>query len=410
MFDVRRIREDFPMLKRVMNGHFLTYLDTAATAQKPQAVIDAVQKLYSEAYGTVHRAVYELAAHATEMYSAVRAKVKTYINAGEEEEIVFTRGTTEAINLVAQSYGRTFLQEGDEIILSEMEHHSNIVPWQLLAEDKKLTIQYIAINEDGTLNLDHYKSLLNEKTKLVSVGHISNVTGTINPIKEMIDLAHGIGAKVMIDGAQAASHLPLDMQMLDADFYAFSGHKMYGPTGIGVLYGKRALLEMMPPFMGGGDMIERVSLEGSTYQVPPLKFEAGTPSIAAAIGLGAAIDYITSLDLDAIAEWESKLLSYAEEKFKEVRGIKVFGTAKEKGPIISFTIDGVHPLDLGTFLGLKGIAVRTGHLCAEPTLKRFGVTALARISFGVYNTYEEIDLATLALREGEGLLKPLRAT
>lgn len=410
MFDVRRVREDFPMIKKMMNGKNLIYLDTASTAQKPKAVIDTVSRFYEEEYGTVHRAVYELAAHSTEMYSTVRSKVKAFINANEEEEIVFTKGTTEAINLVAYAYGRAFLEEGDEIIISEMEHHSNIVPWQLLAQEKKLKLKYIPMSLDGELRIDVFKELLSEKTKLVSVGHISNATGTINPIKEIIDLAHLAGAKVMIDGAQAASHLHLDMQALDVDFYAFSAHKMYGPTGVGILYGKLDLLERMPPFMGGGDMIQTVTMEGSTFQEPPMRFEAGTPSIASVIGLGAAIDYIEALGREAIQEWETKLMRYAQEKLQKVHGVKLIGIAENKGPIISFILEDVHPLDLGTLLGLKGIAIRTGHLCAQPTLKRFGLNALARISFGIYNTLDEIDIAVHAIKEAAILLKPMNAT
>lgn len=410
MFDVRRIRADFPMLKKVMNGKSLIYLDTASTAQKPKVVIDTMRRFYEEEYGTVHRAVYELAAHSTEMYSAVRSKLKSFINAAEEEEIVFTRGTTEAINLVAHSYGRVFIQEGDEIIISEMEHHANIVPWQLLVEEKKIKLKFIPMSLEGTLRVDVFKELLSERTKLVAVGHISNATGILNPIKEIIDLAHDVGAVVMIDGAQAAPHLTLDMQALDADFYAFSGHKMYGPTGVGILYGKRAILEKMPPFMGGGDMIQTVTLEKSTYQESPMRFEAGTPSIASVIGLGAAIDYLESLGCDAIFEWEKKLTGYAHEKFQEIPGLRVLGTAKEKGPILSFILEDVHPLDLGTLLGFKGIAIRTGHLCAQPTLKRFGVNALARVSFGIYNSLEEIDHTVQAIKEGAILLKPMNAT
>ncbi|QVL57599.1 MAG: cysteine desulfurase [Simkaniaceae bacterium] len=410
MFDVWRIREDFPMMKKTMNGKPLIYFDTASTSQKPKIVIDAINRFYEEDYGTVHRAVYEIAAHSTEMYSVVRSKVKRFINAHEEEEIIFTRGTTEAINLVAYSYGRTFLSEGDEIIITEMEHHSNIVPWQLLAEEKGIKLKYIPMSLDGELRMDVYKELLSERTKFVSVGHISNALGTINPIKEIIDLAHSVGAKVMIDGAQAASHLSLDMQELNADFYAFSGHKMYGPTGVGILFGKLPLLEAMPPFMAGGDMIESVTMEKSTFQGPPLKFEAGTPSIASVIGLGAAIDYIESIGREAIDEWQKKLMTYAMGKLEQINGLKVLGAPKERGPIISFTLEDVHSLDLGTLLGLKGVAVRTGHLCAYPTVKRFGINSLARISFGIYNTLEEIDSTIHAIKEGAIILNPINAT
>ncbi len=410
MFDVWRVREDFPMMKKTMNGKPLIYLDTASTSQKPQSVIDSVNRFYKEEYGTVHRAVYEIAAHSTEMYSAVRSKIQRFINARDEEEIVFTRGTTEAINLVAYSYGRTFLEAGDEIIISEMEHHSNIVPWQLLAEEKGLKLKYIPMSLEGELRIDVFKELLSEKTKFVSIGHISNSTGTINPIEEIIELSHGVGAKVLIDGAQAASHVALDMQALNADFYAFSGHKMYGPTGIGVLYGKLPLLEAMPPFISGGDMIESVTMEKSTFQAPPFKFEAGTPSIASVIGLGAAIDYIENIGRQAIDEWQKKLITFALEKLRPISGIKIIGSPKERGPIISFVLEGVHPLDLGTLLGLKGIAVRTGHLCAYPTLQRLGVNSLARLSFGIYNTIEEIDTTVHAIKEGAVILNPINAT
>ena len=410
MFDVWRVREDFPMMKKTMNGKPLIYLDTASTSQKPQSVIDSVNRFYKEEYGTVHRAVYEIAAHSTEMYSAVRSKIQRFINARDEEEIVFTRGTTEAINLVAYSYGRTFLEAGDEIIISEMEHHSNIVPWQLLAEEKGLKLKYIPMSLEGELRIDIFKELLSEKTKFVSIGHISNSTGTINPIQEIIELSHGVGAKVLIDGAQAASHVALDMQALNADFYAFSGHKMYGPTGIGVLYGKLPLLEAMPPFISGGDMIESVTMEKSTFQAPPFKFEAGTPSIASVIGLGAAIDYIENIGRQAIDEWQKKLITFALEKLSPISGIKIIGSPKERGPIISFVLEGVHPLDLGTLLGLKGIAVRTGHLCAYPTLQRLGVNSLARLSFGIYNTIEEIDTTVHAIKEGAVILNPINAT
>lgn len=410
MFDVWRIREDFPMMKKTMNGKPLIYLDTASTSQKPQVVIDAVNRFYREEYGTVHRAVYEIVAHSTEMYSAVRSKVKRFINAKDEEEIVFTRGTTEAINLVAYSYGRTFLKAGDEIIISEMEHHSNIVPWQLLAKEKGIKLKVVPMSLEGELQIDVFKEFLSEKTKFVAIGHISNATGTVNPIEEIIKLSHGVGAKVMIDGAQAASHVTLDMQALNADFYAFSGHKMYGPTGIGILYGKLPLLKEMPPFISGGDMIELVTMERASFQEPPFKFEAGTPSIASVMGLGAAIDYIESIGRKTIDEWQKKLTTFALEKLKPISGIKIIGLPKERGPIISFVLEGVHPLDLGTLLGLKGIAVRTGHLCAYPTLQRLGADSLARISFGIYSTIEEIDTTVHAIKEGAVILNPINAT
>lgn len=405
-FDVRRVREDFPMLKKMMNGRHLIYLDTAATSQKPESVIDAIQQFYRQEYGTVHRAIYELAAHSTEMYSHVRGKVQQFIGACEEEEIVFTRGTTESINLVAHAYGRNFLEEGDEIIISEMEHHSNIIPWQILAKEKGIKLKFIPMTLEGELCLDVFEELLSERTKLVSIAHIANSTGTINPVKEIIRLAHKAGAKVLLDGAQAVSHLQVNVQELGVDFYAFSGHKMYGPTGVGVLYGKGELLEEMPPFIGGGDMVKTVTLESSTFQPPPLRFEAGTPSIAEVIGLGVAIDYIESLGKDNIEAWLSQLLEHATEKLLQISGLTIIGTAQEKGPIISFTLEDLHALDLGTLLGLKGIAIRTGHLCAQPTLSRLGVTTLARISFGVYNTLSEIDHTVAAIKEGVLLLKP----
>ncbi|MCB1083262.1 MAG: cysteine desulfurase [Simkania sp.] len=405
-FDVWKVRKDFPMLAKTMNGKPLIYLDTAATAQKPSSVIETINRFYREEYGTVHRAIYEIAARSTEMYSEVRTKVQNFINAPREEEIIFTRGTTESINLVAHSFARAFLKEGDEILISEMEHHSNIVPWQIVCDMYKTVLKVTPITDTAELNLDAFKDLLTHKTKLVSLAHIANATGTINPVKEVISLAHQAGAKVLIDGAQAAPHLMIDVQDLDADFYAFSGHKLYGPTGVGVLYGKKELLEAMPPFFGGGDMIEEVTFEKTTFQPIPLKFEAGTPSIAEVIGLGAAIDYVESIGRLAIHKWEQKLLTYATEKLQSVAGIKLFGTAPSKSGIVSFTVEGMHPLDLGTILGLKGIAIRTGHLCAQPVLRHLGVEALARISFGIYNTYEDIDSFLHALKEATILLKP----
>lgn len=406
VFDVWRVREDFPMLKKTMNGRPLVYLDSAATAHKPRSVIQAMNHFYEKEYGTVHRAVYELAAHSTEMYSEVRGKVQRFIHARDEEEIIFTRGTTESINLVAYSFGKAFIREGDEIIISEMEHHSNIVPWQILCKESGAKLKFIPINEKGELRLDVFDEILSERTKLVSIAHIANSTGTLNPVEEIIQKAHAFGAKVMIDGAQAVSHRFIDVQALDVDFYAFSGHKMYGPTGIGILYGKRGLLNEMPPFMGGGDMIEEVYMDHSTFQEAPLKFEAGTPSIAEVIGLGAAIDYIESIGREAIDLWQNKLLHHATEKLQEVKGLRIIGTAKQKGAIISFALAELHPLDLGTILGLKGIAIRTGHLCAQPTLRRFGQEALARLSFGIYNTHDEIDLCVHAIKEAAVLLKP----
>ncbi|MCB0386929.1 MAG: cysteine desulfurase, partial [Bdellovibrionales bacterium] len=350
--------------------------------------------------------IYELAAHSTEKYSQARTKVQQFLGAKEDSEIIFTRGTTDSINLVARSLGQTFLKEGDEVIISEMEHHSNIVPWQMLVQEKGIQLKFIPMTLEGELYIDVFKELLSEKTKLVSIAHVANATGTINPVEEIIALAHQQGAKVLLDGAQAASHLSVNVQALDVDFYAFSGHKLYGPTGIGVLYGKEELLREMPPVQGGGDMIETVTMEKTTYQEPPLRFEAGTPSIVEVIGLGAAIDYVESIGRPQIEAHLKELTTYATQKLIEIPHLKVIGTAKNKGPLISFVMDDLHPLDLGTLLGLKGIAIRTGHLCAQPTLARFGLTALARLSFGMYNTLGDIDHAVSAIQEGALLLKP----
>lgn len=382
------------------------YLDSAATTLKPQCVIDTVNQYYTREYATVHRAVYELAAKATERYSNVRRKVKNLIGAEFEEEIVYTKGTTESLNLIAQSYGRAFLKPGDEIIISEMEHHSNIVPWQMICQQTGAVLKAIPITDRGELDLIAYQTLLSDRTKIVSIAHIANATGTINPIKRIIDLAHKAGAVAVIDGAQAAGHMPLDVMDLDADFYAFSGHKIYGPTGVGILYGKKHLLEKMPPFLGGGDMVETVTLEETTYQAAPLKFEAGTPMIAQVLGLGTAIDYIQSVGLDAISKWEQYLLQHATQKLLEIEGLKIIGAAPEKGPIISFIVDGVHPLDIGTLLSLKGVAMRTGHLCAQPTLQHFNLSSMNRISFAFYSSIEEIDHFVKALQESLLLLKP----
>ncbi|GAB4193936.1 MAG: cysteine desulfurase [Simkaniaceae bacterium] len=402
--DVQRLRKDFPVLQQKVHGFPLIYLDTAATAQKPHAVIQAMSHFYAHQYGTVHRGAYHLSVKATDAYFAVRQKVKDWIHAASEEEIIFTKGTTDAINLVASSYGR-MLQAGDEIILTVMEHHSNIVPWQLLAEQKHLKIHYVPIDAKGELDLGIFAQLLSKKTKIVSLAHVANSTGTVNPIEQVISLVRKTGAVVVIDGAQAAPHMPLDMQKLDADFYAFSGHKLYGPTGVGVLYGKKHLLEKMPPYQGGGDMIDAVSLQKTTYAPPPQKFEAGTPMIAEVIGLGAAMDYLKAIGMEAIQLHEQKLLDYAAEQLQQVPGMQFIGTAKEKGAILSFIIEGLHPLDIASLLNAKGIAIRTGHLCAQPTLEHFGLKALCRASFGLYNTKEEIDLLFQQVKKIQELLK-----
>ena len=404
--NIWKLRQGFPILQQLMHGKPFIYLDSAATAQKPHRVIRAMSQFYSEQYATVHRSVYDFASRATSCYSDVRQKVKEFLNAAFVEEIVFTKGATEAINLVASSFGRAFLQPGDEILITAMEHHSNIVPWQLICEEKGAHLKAVPINDRGELILEAFDELLTDRTKLVSVAHIANATGTLNPVEEIIHRSHARGAKVLIDGAQSAAHMPVDVQMLKADFYVFSGHKAYGSTGIGVLYGKRALLEKMPPYQGGGDMIDEVTLQSSSYQHPPLKFEAGTPMIAEAIGLGEAIDFIESLGRDRIATWEQELLEYATERLSEIKGLRIIGTAPKKGAIISFIVDDLHPLDVGTLLDIRGIAVRTGQLCAQPTLKSFNVASLTRISFAVYNTFEEIDIFTNALKEVILLLRP----
>lgn len=396
--DVQKLRKDFPMLGKTMHGKPLVYLDSAATYQKPNVVIDALTNFYREHYGTVHRAIYQLAAWSTEHYEETRQKVKTFLNASKTEEIIFTRGATESINLVAYSFGKAFVKPGDEILISAMEHHSNIVPWQILCEDRGAHLKVIPMNEKGELLLDEYAKLLNPRTRLVAFTHVSNALGTINPVKEMTEMAHRAGAKVLVDGSQSTCHFKVDMQDLDVDFFAFSGHKVMGPTGIGVLYGKEELLNAMPPYQGGGDMIEKVEFEKTTYNVLPLKFEAGTPMIAEVIALGSAIDYIQSIGLENIEAWEHELLVYATEKLEQIPKLKIIGQAKEKGALISFVIDGIHSLDLGGFLDLKGIAVRTGHHCAQPVMRFFNVPSTARASFGCYNTKEEIDYLADSLR------------
>jgi cysteine desulfurase/selenocysteine lyase len=386
-------RKDFPILS---TG--LVYFDSAATSQKPQCVIDTLSQFYAQEYATVHRAIYRLAAEATERYHKVRARAATFLGAAFPEEIIFTRGTTESLNLIAASYGRTHLKRGDEIIISQMEHHSNIVPWQMLCKEIGAHLKVIPVDETGVLDLRVYEEeLLSPRTKIVSIAHISNVTGTLNPLPRIIASAHAAGAIVAIDGAQSAGHVPVDVQALDADFFAFSGHKAFGPTGIGILYGKAALLEKMPPIYGGGDMIEKVTFEQTSFQKPPLRFEAGTPMIAEVIGLGAALDYIEMLGRQTIAAYEHELLLYATKALQTLKGIKIIGTAPEKGAIISFTIEGVHPLDLATLLDLQGFALRSGHLCAQPLLQRFGLSALCRVSFAPFNTFEEIDRFVQAL-------------
>lgn len=395
--DVEKIRQDFPLLHQEVNGKPLAYLDNAATSQKPTQVIEALDKYYQEDNANIHRGIHTLSERATIDYEQARGKVRSFINANSEKEIIFVRGATEGINLIAQSYGRNKLKTDDEIIISEMEHHSNIVPWQLLCEQTGAILKIIPINDSGELILEEFEKLLSPKTKLVSLAHISNALGTINPIQIIIDRAHEHNAVVIIDGAQATPHTIVDVQALDCDFYVFSGHKLFGPTGIGVLYGKAHLLEAMPPWQGGGDMIKMVSFEKTLYNDLPYKFEAGTPHIAGVIGLGAAIDYVSATGLDAIAAYEHELLEYATEKTLEVKGLRLIGTAQQKTSILSFVIDSIHPHDIGTILDHEGIAIRTGHHCAMPVMTHFNVPATARASFAFYNTFEEVDRLIQAL-------------
>jgi cysteine desulfurase/selenocysteine lyase len=396
-FDVARIREDFPILKQKIHGKPLVYFDNGATSQKPQAVIDALTHYYSAENSNIHRGVHYLSETATAAYEAARAKVRGFLNARADKEIIFVRGTTEAINLVAQSYGRSFLKAGDEIIVSAMEHHSNIVPWQMLCEQVGAKLRVIPINHDGEIVTDEYRRLLNDKTKFVSITHVSNALGTVVPVKEIVALAHERGVPVLLDGAQAVPHLKVDVQELDCDFYAFSGHKMFGPTGVGVLYGRAELLEKMPPYQGGGDMISLVTFEKTHYNVLPYKFEAGTPHIAGGIGLGAAIDYLSNLDWHRVEAHEHQLLAYATEAVSNIEGLRIIGSAKEKAGVLSFVFDHVHAHDVGTILDQEGVAVRAGHHCAMPVMQRFGVPATTRASFAFYNTIDEIDVMVRAI-------------
>lgn len=391
-FEVARIRDDFPILKQKIHGKPLVYLDNGATSQKPQAVIDALARYYREDNSNIHRGVHALSERATADYEAARSKVRAFINAESDKEIVFLRGTTEAINLVAQSYGRAFLKAGDEIVVSAMEHHSNIVPWQMVCAQVGARLRVIPINHDGEIVMKEYERLLNERTQFVAITHVSNALGTIVPVKQIIASAHQRGIPVLLDGAQAVPHLRVDVRDLDCDFYAFSGHKMFGPTGIGALYGRAELLEKMPPYQGGGDMISLVTFEKTHYNVLPYKFEAGTPDIAGVIGLGAAVDYMEGLDWDQIAAHEHELLRYATEALGDIAAVRIIGTAKEKAGVISFVMDHVHAHDVGTILDQEGVAVRAGHHCAMPVMQRFGVPATTRASFAFYNTIEEIDV------------------
>lgn len=395
--DIEAIRREFPILRQLVRGRPLAYLDNAATTQKPQAVIDRLTRYYVEENANVHRGVHWLSERATDAYEQARAAVQRFLNASRPGEIVFVRGTTEAINLVAASYGRTHVGSGDEVVISTMEHHSNIVPWQRLCEEKDATLRVIPMSDAGELDLDAYEKMLNGRTRIVSVVHVSNALGTINPVEEMIRLAHARGIPVLIDGAQAVAHMKVDVRALGCDFYALSGHKMFGPTGIGALYATASLLESMPPYQSGGDMIRSVSFEGTSYNTPPYKFEAGTPDIAGAIALGEAITYLAGVGFDRIAAHEHELLQYGTAALSQVPGVRLTGTAKERAGVISFVVDGVHAHDVGTILDSEGIAIRTGHHCCQPLMHRLGVPATARASMALYNTREEIDALVAAL-------------
>lgn len=397
--NIESIRSAFPILKRKIHGKELVYLDNAATTHKPQSVISVLDDFYKNSNSNIHRGVHLLSQEATDAFEKTRTVVKNFINAQHEHEIIFTRGVTEGINLLAHSFGEKYIKEGDEIIISHMEHHSNIVPWQMLCERKKAVLKIIPINNNGEIEIDEFKKLLNEKTKLVSVVHISNSLGTINPIEEIIKYSHSFNVPVIIDGAQAIHHTPVDVQKLDCDFYLFSGHKIYGPTGTGVLYGKTKYLEALPPFFGGGDMISSVTFEKTTYNVLPHKFEAGTPNIAGIIGLGEAIKYVQSIGFNFILKHEEELLIYATKKLNELDNIKIIGNAEKKSGVVSFIMKDIHPHDIGTILDTEGIAIRTGHHCTQPVMKRFNVPATARASFAVYNKKEEVDLLIYGLKK-----------
>ena len=402
-YDVVSIRNDFPILATEVHGKPLVYLDNAASSQHPRQVIHAIKDLYELGYSNIHRGVHQLSQDATKAYENSRATVRGFIHADCIHEIIFTSGTTESINLVAQSYARPLLKKGDEILITHMEHHSNIVPWQMVCEQTGAELKVVPISDQGELEMDRFTELLSERTKLVSVVHVSNALGTVNPIKEIIDSAHAKGVAVLVDGAQAVPHIPVDVQALDCDFYAFSGHKIYGSTGIGVLYGKEKLLNKMPPYKGGGDMILSVSFEKTEYNTLPYKFEAGTPNIAGAVGLGAAIEYVQSIGLGAIAAHEHGLLEYATSKLREIDGLRIIGEAEQKAGLISFVLDQVHPHDIGTMLDMEGVAIRTGHHCAQPVMERYNVPATARASFAMYNTFAEIDVLTEAIKKTIGM-------
>ncbi|MFN8283414.1 MAG: cysteine desulfurase [Chitinophagales bacterium] len=399
MFDINKIRADFPILNEKIRGKQLVYLDNGASTQKPQVVIDAESYYYEHQYANIHRGVHYLSQVGTDLYENVRKQIQHFINAKHEHEIIYTKGTTNAINLVAYTFGRKFINEGDEIVITEMEHHSNIVPWQILCEEKKCVLKVIPLQKDGSINIEDAEKLITPKTKLVSVAYVSNALGTINPIEELTAIAHKNGAKILIDAAQAIQHFTIDVQKLDVDFFVFSGHKIYGPTGTGILYGKEAILNEMPPYEGGGDMIKSVSFKGTVFNDLPFKFEAGTPNIAGCVALGTAIKYIQDLGIENIRAYETELLNYATEKLSAIDGLKIYGTAKHKSSVISFLLEGIHPYDVGVILDNQGIAIRTGHHCAQPVMDCYHIPGTCRASFAFYNTKEEVDILA------EGILK-----
>ena len=405
--DLDRIRQQFPILSQTMRGQALVYLDNSASAQKPQAVIDAIVKCYTCYYANIHRGVYELSQRSTEAFEGAREITRAFINAASSREIIFTRSATESINLVAATFGRTQVKAGDEVIISAIEHHSNIVPWQMLCEQQNAKLRVIPVDDRGELRLDAYRDLLNERTRLVAVTHVSNVLGTINPVREMIEMAHAQGIPVLVDGAQAAPHMTLDMQALEADFYAFTSHKIYGPSGVGVLYGKAKHLQAMPPYQGGGDMIASVSFEdGTEYADIPNKFEAGTPSIADVIGFGAALKWVQNIGFDAIGRHEQDLLEYATAQFRQIPGLTIIGQASDKASVLSFTLEDVHPHDVGTILDMQGVAVRTGHHCAQPVMDRYQIPATTRASFAIYNTRADVDALVAAIYKVKEMFGP----
>ena len=403
-FDVDSVRKDFPILHRKVNGRPLIYLDNGATAQKPKSVIDTIDRYYSDQNSNIHRGVHQLSQQATQAYEDARETIRAFVNAKHSYEVLFTHGTTDSINLVASAWGRKYLQPGDEVIISTMEHHSNIVPWQMICDERNAVLKVIPIYQTGELDMAGFRSLLSDRTKMVAIAHVSNSLGTINPVEEVIRLSHERGALVLLDGAQCVPHMRVDVQSLDVDFYAFSGHKIFGPTGVGILYGKEELLNSMPPYQGGGDMIERVTFEKTTYNTLPHKFEAGTPNIVGGIGLAAAIDYVTQFDPGALAEHEQDLLGYATEKLQQIPGLHIIGTAEHKASVISFVVDGTHPFDIGTLLDQQGIAVRTGHHCTQPLMDFYGIPGTVRASFAMYNSREDVDVLVEATQRAVEML------